>query len=163
MKPFSWIFADIPVSGSSFFRLVETEFSSNPSPRLVYMDSGSISNRVRLFRASFLLLENFTEIRCKLVFLGILSSQEWKRFFRLVETNFLSKAIHSDGWKRIFSSVPLFKTNFVLAETIIQVYGEAIFYGRTSFLLLETIFYALLVYIFLPVKAVFRRSENVFF
>ena len=30
LKPFSWIFADIPASGSSFFWLVQTEFSSNP-------------------------------------------------------------------------------------------------------------------------------------
>ena len=53
LKPFSWIFADIPASGSSFFRLVETEFSSNPSSRLVYTDFGLISNRVLLFRAFF--------------------------------------------------------------------------------------------------------------
>ena len=40
LKPFSWIFADIPASESSLFRLVETEFSSNPSLRLVYTDFG---------------------------------------------------------------------------------------------------------------------------
>ena len=27
LKPFSWIFADIPASGGSFFRLVQAEFS----------------------------------------------------------------------------------------------------------------------------------------
>ena len=53
LKPFSWIFADIPASGSSFFRLVETEFSSNPSSQLVYTDFGLISNRVLLFRVFF--------------------------------------------------------------------------------------------------------------
>ena len=53
LKPFSWIFADIPASGSSFFRLMETEFSSNPSSRLVYTDLGLISRRVLLFRVFF--------------------------------------------------------------------------------------------------------------
>ena len=28
LKPFSWIFADIPAGGSSFFRLMETEFQT---------------------------------------------------------------------------------------------------------------------------------------
>ena len=49
LKPFFWIFADIPVSGSSFFRLVETEFSSNPSSQLVYTDFQLILNRELLF------------------------------------------------------------------------------------------------------------------
>ena len=53
LKPSSWIFADIPASGSSFFRLVETEFPANPSSRLVYTDFGLTSNRVVLFRAFF--------------------------------------------------------------------------------------------------------------
>ena len=53
LKPFSWIFADIPASGSNFFRLVETEFSSNSSSRLAYTDFGLISNRVLLFEAFF--------------------------------------------------------------------------------------------------------------
>ena len=53
LKPFSGIFADIPASGSSFFLLAETDFSSNPSSRLVYTDFGLISNRVLLFRAFF--------------------------------------------------------------------------------------------------------------
>ena len=53
LKPFSWIFADISASGSSFYWLVETEFSSNPSSQIVYTDSGLISNHVILFRAFF--------------------------------------------------------------------------------------------------------------
>ena len=53
LKPSSWIFADIPASGSCFFRLVETEFSSNPSSRLVYIDFGLISSHVPLFRFFF--------------------------------------------------------------------------------------------------------------
>ena len=65
LKPFSWIFENIPESGSSFFRPMETEFPSNPSSRLVYTDFGLISNRVLLFKALFLLLESNTEIRCK--------------------------------------------------------------------------------------------------
>ena len=36
-----------------FFGLVETEFSSNPSSRLVYTNFGPISNHVLLFRAFF--------------------------------------------------------------------------------------------------------------
>ena len=76
LKSFSWIFADIPASGSRFFRLKETEFSSNPSSRLVYtdFDFGLISNRMVLLRASFLLLESNTEIRCKPVFFNFFSS-----------------------------------------------------------------------------------------
>ena len=65
LKPFSRIFADIPASRSSFLRLRETEFSSNPSSRLMHTDFGLISNRVLLLRAFFLLLERITKIRCK--------------------------------------------------------------------------------------------------
>ena len=46
LKPFSWIFQDIPASGSSFFRLVEMKFLSNPSQRLVYSNFGLISNHM---------------------------------------------------------------------------------------------------------------------
>ena len=53
LKPFSWIFENILASGSSIFRLVETEFSSNPSSRPVYTGFGLILNRVLLFRAFF--------------------------------------------------------------------------------------------------------------
>ena len=53
LKPFSWIFADIPAGQNSFSWLVETEFSSNPSSRLVYTDFWLTSNRVLLFRAFF--------------------------------------------------------------------------------------------------------------
>ena len=67
LKPYYWIFADIPASGSSFFRLVETEFSSDPSSRLVYTDFGLVSNSVFLFRAFFLLPENISDISCKSV------------------------------------------------------------------------------------------------
>ena len=64
LKPFSWIFADTPASGSSFFRLVETEFSSNHSSRLMYTDFGLISNRAQFYsELFFLLLESITQIR----------------------------------------------------------------------------------------------------
>ena len=53
LKPFYCIFADIPASGSNFLWLMETEFSSNPSSRLVYTDFALISNCVLLFRAFF--------------------------------------------------------------------------------------------------------------
>ena len=46
LKLFSWVLANIPASGSSFFRLVQTKISSNPLSRLVYADFGLISNRV---------------------------------------------------------------------------------------------------------------------
>ena len=46
LKLFSWVLANIPASGSSFFRLVETKISSNPLSRLVYADFGLISNCV---------------------------------------------------------------------------------------------------------------------
>ena len=73
LEPFSWIFSDIPSSVSSFFRLVETEFSLDPSSRLVYTDFGLISNLV-FFRSFFLVLESITEIRCKPVFFDFFSS-----------------------------------------------------------------------------------------
>ena len=44
LKSFSWIFADIPASGSIFFRLVKMKFLSNPSQRLVYSNFGLVSN-----------------------------------------------------------------------------------------------------------------------
>ena len=53
LKQFSWIFEDIPASGSSFLGLFETEFLSNPSSSLVYADFGLVLNRVLLFRAFF--------------------------------------------------------------------------------------------------------------
>ena len=63
-----------------------------------------------------------------------------------------------------FSSVLLFTANFVLVETIIQIKVKPFLIELYTFLLLlETIFYAFFMYTFLPVKAVFRRSENVFF
>ena len=43
LKPFSWVFADIPASGSSFLRLVKTECSSNTLSRLVHTNFGLIS------------------------------------------------------------------------------------------------------------------------
>ena len=74
LKPFSLIFGDIAASGNSFFRLVETDFSSNPSSRLVYTDFWLISNGVLLFRVFSLLLDSITEIRCKPVFFDFFSS-----------------------------------------------------------------------------------------
>ena len=76
LKPFYWIFADIPASGSSFFWLVETEFSSDPSSRLVYTDFGLTSNMIVpcfkqfSFIQSFfcVLLESITEIKYKPAF-----------------------------------------------------------------------------------------------
>ena len=111
---FLGFFSDIPASGSSFFRLVETEFSSNPSSRLVYTYFGLISVCFysELF---FLLLESITEIRCKSVFSifsvsssGSNFSSQWKR-------------IYYDMWKRVFSSVLLFRVNVLLTETIIKI------------------------------------------
>ena len=74
LKSFSWIFADVPASGSSFFLVVRTEFSSNPSARLVRTDFGLIQNSVFLFRPFFLLQESITEIKCKPVFFNSFSS-----------------------------------------------------------------------------------------
>ena len=87
LKPFSWIFADIPASGSSFFQLMETEFSSNPSSRLVYTDFGLISNLVLLFRAFLLLklgVNQFSPI-FSVPNSGSRFSGYWKRiFFRML-------------------------------------------------------------------------------
>ena len=100
-KTISLDFTDIPASGSSFFGLVETEFLSNRSLGLLYKDLGHFET-VFLFGAFFLLLENITEIRCKPVFFGFFSSQQWKYFFWLVKADFPSNAIYSDEWKGIF-------------------------------------------------------------
>ena len=86
LKPFSWIFADIPASGSSFLRQVETQFSSNPSSRPVYTDFELISNSALLFKAFFMLLESITEIKCKPAFVFFDSEQiscYWKPLFKL--------------------------------------------------------------------------------
>ena len=64
LKPFSWIFGDIPAIGSGFFQLVEMEFSSNPSSRLVYTEFQTVC----FYSELFLLLESITEIGCKPVF-----------------------------------------------------------------------------------------------
>ena len=69
LKLFSWIFADIPASGSSFSQVVKSELLWNPSLRLVYTDFGLILNRVILFRAFF--------------------SASEKKLLKLVQTNFL--------------------------------------------------------------------------
>ena len=74
LKQFSWIFADLPASGSTFFWFGKMEFSSNPSTRLACVDFELITNRVLLFRAFFLLLESITEIRPKPVFFYFFSS-----------------------------------------------------------------------------------------
>ena len=50
----------------------------------------------------FLLLETTTEISCKPFLFNFFSSQQYKEFFRVMETYFESNAIHSDEWKRIF-------------------------------------------------------------
>ena len=66
-----------------------------------------------------------------------------------METDFLSNTIHSDEWKQIFfPSVFLFRVNFKLEETIIQIKVKPFL----SF-----------INILLPVEAVFRCSESVFF
>ena len=65
-----------------------------------------------------------------------------------------------------FSSVVLFRANVDAIANLYSNKGKTISYRVTSLLLLETIFCAFfiyIIYIFLPVKAVFRRSENVFF
>ena len=64
-----------------------------------------------------------------------------------------------------FSSVVLFRANVDAIANLYSNKGKTISYRVTSLLLLETIFCAffIYIYIFLPVKAVFRRSENVFF
>ena len=75
--------------------------------------------------------------------------------------DFLSNAIYSNEWKRIFfPSVPLFRANFVLVETIIQIKAKPCNLSPT---IGNHFLRVLYIYIFLPVKAVFRRSENAFF
>ena len=66
LKPISWIFSDTEWRVSSFFRLLETKFSSNASLRLMCTDFGLILNYAHLFRAFFpLLMESISEFRCK--------------------------------------------------------------------------------------------------
>ena len=142
MKPFSWIFADIPASGSNFFLLVKTDFSSNPSSRLLHTDFGLISNLALLFRAFFLLWKALLKLdvnQFSSIFLVPNSGSNFPASgngffiecysFRRVETEFLS-------------SVLLFRANFVLVETIIQFKVKAVSYRLTSLLPLEIIFYA---------------------
>ena len=80
LKLFSWVLANIPASGSSFFRLVETKISSNPLSRLVYADFGLVSNRVLYSDFFFLLLESITEIGCIPVFFNFSVSNKGSSF-----------------------------------------------------------------------------------
>ena len=121
LKPFYWIFTDIPASGSSFFRLVETEFSSTPSSRQVDTNFELISNRVLLFRAFFfccwkallkLRVNQFSSIfsvpNSGSSFPDQLKQIFYRMLFQRVETDFFSKVL-------------LFRENFLLVETIIQI------------------------------------------
>ena len=80
LKLFSWVLANIPASGSSFFRLVETKISSNPLSRLVYADFGLVSNRGLYSDFFFLLLESITEIGCIPVFFNFSVSNKGSSF-----------------------------------------------------------------------------------
>ena len=125
LKPFSKIFADIPASGSSFFRLVKTKFLSNLSSWLLYTDFKLITNRVLLFRAFYFCCRKALLKLSANSFSSILSvPNSGKQFFRLVEMDFLSNAIHSNVWKQTFFLVILFRAIFVLVETIIQIKVE---------------------------------------
>ena len=69
------IFADISVSGISFFRLVETALLLNPSLQLVHVEFGLVSNHMLLLRGLLsLLVESIIEIRCKLIFFNFFNS-----------------------------------------------------------------------------------------
>ena len=110
---FLGFFSDIPASGNSFFRLVETEFSSYPSSFITIL--GWFQTVCFYSELFFLLLESITEIRCKSVFSifsvsssGSNFSSQWKR-------------IYYDMWKRAFFSVLLFRVNVLLTETIIKI------------------------------------------
>ena len=105
---------------------METKFSANPSSRLVYTDFGLISNYVLLFRVFFFFFFCCWKALLKLganQFSSTFSvpnsgssfSGYWNEFstkcysFRRVETIFL------------FLIFLLFRANFVLVETIIQI------------------------------------------
>ena len=114
LRPVSWTFSDMEWRENSFFRLLETQFSSNPLLRLMYMNFGLISNHALLFRAFFLLImESISELRCKPIFFNYSSSWKWMQFFRLMETDFLSSASFRRMEADFLSSVPLFQSKFV--------------------------------------------------
>ena len=163
LKPFSQIFSDIPASESSFFRLLKTEFSSNPSSRLMYTDFGLISNHVLLLKAFFLLLESITEIKCKPVFFFSIFSVP-NSFFRLLKIDFLLNAIHSDELEWIFCLMFFYSEQISCQwKPFNQVKVKPFFIQSNLSPNIGNRFLRVFLYIFLPVKAVFRRSENVFF
>ena len=122
MKLFSWVLADIPASGSSFFRLVETKILSNPLSRLVYADFGLISNRV-------LYSELFFPATGKHYWNRVYTS--FLRFFQFLTKEAVFPASKNGssmecyllqrGETDFLSSVLLFSANFVLAKTLLQI------------------------------------------
>ena len=118
-----------------------------------------------IIQSFFLLVDTILQIKCSPIFkeehyscqlkpfsrIFADNSTSMKQFFRLVETEFLSNAVHSYKWKWIFwFSVLLFTAHFMLVETIIQI---------KIFFLLKTIFYAFFLCIFLPMKTVSRCND----
>ena len=123
LRPFSWIFADIPPTGSSFSRLV----SSNPSSRLVYTDFGLISNMVAPCFKPCAFIQSFF-FSCWKALLKLDVNQFFSIFqFLTVEAVFpasgIGFSIECYSFRRVgkdfLSIVLLFKANFVLVQTII--------------------------------------------
>ena len=133
LKPFSWIFADILASGSSFFRLVEMDFFKSFIAASVYgfwvnfkpcvFIQGFFSAVGKYYRnqvqTSFLQFFQFLTVEAVFPASGNEFSIEFSSFPR-VETDF-------------FSSVLLFRANFVLVKTIIQIKVKPFLTGESSF------------------------------
>ena len=65
----------------------------------------------------FLPVESFIEITWKPIFFDFFSSLQWKQFFQLMETEFLSNGSLRPMETDFLSSVVLLRAIFVLVET----------------------------------------------
>ena len=103
LKLFSWIFADLTASGSSFFRLVETDFLLND----IHSDEWKriFFPGVFLFRAHFVLVETIIQIKVNQFLVEQPFSYYWKPF----STRFLY--IYYCWWNQFFGRVKTYFFN----------------------------------------------------
>ena len=108
------------------FRSSEIEFFEE-SFILASGNKFSINYKLCAFIQSFFLVDTILQIKCEPIFFHFFNSYQRKQFFRLVETDFLLNASFRRLETDFLLSVCLFRPNFVLIETIIQIKVKAFF------------------------------------
>ena len=139
---------------------MKSHFSRTPSFWLVETDVRIITNFVLLFGAFFCWWTQFMKLGVN-QFSSSFSvpnnennfSSQWKRIFY--------RMLHSGGWKRI-SCLMFFYSEQMLCQWKLLFKTRWSHFYRVTSLLLGTIFYEFFQ-VFLPVKAAFPCSGNVYF